>query len=346
MTTAQKRGRQLTEFNETDTGVSVTKAPQIEGITARSVQRDADLAGAPPGRLPLLHFVYLGLWGGSAMPFRFSQNLDRWKEANIGRETRVWNLGDVRRVLRGLEAAVPGIQDTFERSASPIQKADMARYAILYAYGGWYFDLDSGVECKYESILRGDGPARGCSNRLDQFEAFLTSQAEQASVAQGGSDHMVTVFWERGRLSLEDATQSARRTCRQGVPEYRTRLANYGIWSSKGNPIWVDTLKLAIQRLRALQSGVSCGGGSSEGAVRAKEYEVLWATGPDLLTESVLGVRESVGPGVAGLADPAPSAPALFTRDSHRILIVDPKAHLYNANTWSWRGKANPAMAH
>lgn len=52
-----------------------------------------------------------------------------------------WNLESVRNLFR--HPKVAKYAETFERLPNIIMKCDFSRYAILYMYGGYYFDLDT-----------------------------------------------------------------------------------------------------------------------------------------------------------------------------------------------------------
>ena len=257
-----------------------------------------------------------------------------------------------------------------------------------------------------------------CSNSVASLEAFLESGKKQeepgeedllyGNVAGGGGGGEInhegsfgvghaegllgdgaptaTLFWERGRLSTQEAAAAARRPCRRGLPEWRTRLANYAIYARKGAPVMARALNIAVERLRTAAAakklvgggltgdtasggggggsgGYSCrkpGGGEEEG----REYEVLFTTGPDVVSEAAaalaagantVGARET--PALSGVVGPNVHAAMSFAEDdkspaeahalvggagSH-VLLVDPGAMVLNSNTWSWRGKGNAA---
>jgi len=254
--------------------------------------------------------------------------------------------------------------------AKPIQMADIARYAILYYHGGWYFDMDTGAECNYGQLSRsGNNPSEGCSNDITELEKFVNPHQQS----------LTGIFvWEMGRRSRSDVMESAKRPCRAGMPEYRTRLANYAIWAQRGSPVMERLIRLTIYRVDALvniksrESSQRSSSGKSPCALpghdNGQAYEVLWSTGPDSLTEAVLGIRD------AGFDDDVPdisSSAGEASLPHHRFcskasgvgqgelrqagqqrddcaghdrlvtnegaLILDPRSHLFNANSWTWR---------
>ena len=70
---------------------------------------------------------------------------DARRSANGAQRVKVWDAAKVRRLLETHHS--PEVLAAYV-AASPIQKADVARYAILATHGGWYFDLDTGIDCQ------------------------------------------------------------------------------------------------------------------------------------------------------------------------------------------------------
>ena len=62
---------------------------------------------------------------------------------------------------------------------------------------------------------------------------------------------------------------------------------------------------------------------------------VLFTSGPDVVSEAVQGAREAVAFGARG-ADAAPLA---------GVAVLDPGPLIVNANSFTWRGHGNPALA-
>ena len=91
-----------------------------------------------------------------------------------------------------------------------------------------------------------------------------------------------------------------------------------------------------------------------ERVTEAKEYAILWSSGPDVVTESAFGIRDTffedggeenddrkgVGRG-EGVASTLREGRGI-TRDGS--LIVDPGSLVVNANSFSWRGRGNAAL--
>ena len=368
-----------------------------------------------------IHFVYLALWPtpDAPMPTVFKENLDIYRSANGAQRVKVWDAEQVRRLIETRHA--PDVLAAY-LAASPVQKSDLARYAILATHGGWYFDLDTGVDCKPPKKKSTDGKLRGaaglaaarqatvdalhtCSNSVAALEAFVETNKRAdddqdpndedllyGNVAGGGGGEInhegsfgvnhaagllgdvkptAVLFWERGRLSTSEAAFAARRLCRRGLPEWRTRLSNYAIYARKGAPVMARALNIAVERLRTAAAAKKLSGGGFScrkpfaDEEEGREYEVLFTTGPDVVTEAAaalavgaktVGARESpikgnvVGPDVdTALSfaemDGSPSeAHALVGDAGSHILLVDPGPMVLNANSWTWRGAGNAAM--
>ena len=397
------------------------RAAHSDGAVAKAPGAGADDAGAAAAAsndkaggdtmiddVDAIHFVYLGLWGGADLPAKFRANLDKWKAANRGRAVKLWDASAVD-ALVARHFPGPAGQEAYAR-APPISKADLARLFILVARGGWYSDLDTGVDCDHQRLQalsgggwRGGGGgggggggtdvARGCSNDLDKV---------QAALGLNPARHSGVLVWEMGRKTPAEAARAAERwpALRLGIPEYRTRLSNYFLWCRPGCAVLKRALALALHRLQRLDGSASSSSSSSSsnmrnsgdhkgtsrdnGNARAKldevnivrradlrteaaEYAVLWSTGPDVVTESALGVRDtffddddddddddgaaaaaasssSIGGGVHRGRDVAETLTdgQGTTRDG--TLIADPGSLVVNANSFSWRGRGNAAL--
>ena len=231
-------------------------------------------------------------------------------------DVRTLLLDDVTALLRTKGLFPRGVVDAFH-FASPIQKADLARYCILAAHGGWYFDLDTAVQCS-------SGRGAGISSCTNDLGALLDNRAFDLAHKSGA------LFWERGPLSRSERLASAQRSCRHGVSEYPFRLSNYALYArdEKGLRFFRAVLDLAVCRVlldRDEQSGCD------------PEYNVLYTTGPDVISEVAQGQRaiDKCG-GIAA----ATSAKAL------NMLMADPKSLVMNANSFTWRGRSNSALRH
>lgn len=82
-------------------------------------------------------------WRSDKLPSIFQKIYDRNKELNPGFEFKLWSHSpgppDIDNFL---EKEYPDLYDIYKKTKYGVQKADIARLAILYHYGGVYFDLD------------------------------------------------------------------------------------------------------------------------------------------------------------------------------------------------------------
>ena len=193
-----------------------------------------------PLRPNTISFVFLGLWPrhGSPMPSGFRKNLESWRTHNDEAyfHVKLWSLNDILALIHTEGLFSREVVDAFNY-ASPIQKADLARYCILAVHGGWYFDLDTGVQCS-------TGGLSGCTNNL---RAMLENPAFHLPQKSGA------LFWERGPLSARERSESARRGCRNGVEEYPLRLSNYALYARDANGLLFFRTVLELASCRVLQ---------------------------------------------------------------------------------------------
>lgn len=82
------------------------------------------------------HFVF-GLWDTSPMPSEFEHTVRMWRAQ--GWDTQVWDKAAVEQLMINY----PKWQALYDSLSRPVQKADLARYVIVYDQGGFYFDLDA-----------------------------------------------------------------------------------------------------------------------------------------------------------------------------------------------------------
>ena len=89
-----------------------------------------------------VHQIY-GLFGdGKPMSQRFEDSRDAWSKCawSMGARYHLWNAAEVETLMR---TRYPQFWDTYQTVRYPVMRADIARIAILHAYGGLYADLDT-----------------------------------------------------------------------------------------------------------------------------------------------------------------------------------------------------------
>lgn len=77
--------------------------------------------------------------GIDALPSKYIAPLNSWKR-KYGSKHRLYDRDTCREVMRTF---FPGYLDVYDNMDTNVERADMARYAILWAYGGFYTDLDT-----------------------------------------------------------------------------------------------------------------------------------------------------------------------------------------------------------
>jgi len=175
-------------------------------VPARSV--------AEPWRIPrILHQT----WKTDRMPAKFIDVLASWRRLHPHWRFEFW---DDRRNLELVREHFPQYADAFDRM-SGIKKADVARIAALYAYGGVYADID--VEA-----------ARS-------FEPLLSSAAEaRAGVLLGEENYVHTILLEKkfsGQL-----------------------VSNAVMVGSVGHPFWLKILEEIFENKNCGDDPVACTG--------------------------------------------------------------------------------------
>ena len=99
---------------------------------------------SPPLIPKIIHQVYLGNYlAGEVDSIQASKSFHaHWKRYYIhkGWDVKLWKDEDVNKLV---EAEYPWIRDQYKYYNNHIQRADIARYLILYHYGGVYVDMDA-----------------------------------------------------------------------------------------------------------------------------------------------------------------------------------------------------------
>jgi mannosyltransferase OCH1-like enzyme len=161
------------------------------------------------------HFCY-GLWDDDQLPPFFEETMTKWQKQ--GWTVRLWGRKDVD-LLLSKYPALEALSATFARK---VQKADLARYLIIYENGGFYFDLD-------------------CRPMAHSLYKDMHDPRVDAS----------TVFFIECHITPEFAANTRQIPIRQGRPEDLERIANFAFGAVAGHPILWDTLELLQLRCHA-----------------------------------------------------------------------------------------------
>ena len=117
------------------------RLPQTKSTAPEAISQDASASfqGRP---VMYVHQIY-GLFGdGKPMSQRFQDSRDAWSRCagSMGARYHLWNAAEVETLMR---TRYQQFWDTYQRVRYPVMRADIARIAILHAYGGLCADLDT-----------------------------------------------------------------------------------------------------------------------------------------------------------------------------------------------------------
>jgi hypothetical protein len=184
------------------------------------------------------HFCY-GLWDDNELPSFFEGTMLEWQKQ--GWDVHLWNREEVD-LLLSKYPELDRLSSTFTRK---VQKADLARYLIIYEHGGFYFDLD----CRPQPV----------SLLCDLQDPIC---------------HAETIFFIECHITPEFSEESRHIPIRRGTAERLERIANFAFGSVQGSSVLWQTLELLKLRCE------SCSEYNGD-------YDILYKTGPDCLTECV-----------------------------------------------------------
>ena len=291
----------------------------IPPTTLRKLRRSMVQSSPPiPRKQRNIHFIF-GLWDdGRGMPrdFRmnfnlYEQNNEHWRimkwfhKASIQQYVEKWIHPNATTTTSTSSDNV--FENTWEawQVARPVQQADLFRYIVLWKMGGFYFDLDVQITVQ---------------NSVDKL---------MEAVGLDPSFHTAAVFFEKGRLSEEEVEYSKWNPGRDGLPEYSTRLSNYALWSRPYSSLMECAIQLATFRILKLNQ--------QDLDWEARLSTTLYTTGPDIISECTMGVRERgfLGKGTK-LQDEEEVVRSEITTDNH-ILVKDPGPNIVNGNSFSWK---------
>jgi mannosyltransferase OCH1-like enzyme len=160
---------------------------------------------------PVAHFCY-GLWDDDAPSEFYNNTMKEWEKK--GWSIRFWGREEVDELL-GKYPSLESLSMSFTRK---VQKADLARYLIVYEHGGFYFDLD----CR----------PRGASLLDDLEEHSLDS----------------SVFFVEYTMVPILAKQTRFFPIRKGIPEHVEHLANFAFGASEKSPVIWRIIELLEER--------------------------------------------------------------------------------------------------
>lgn len=254
--------------------------------SSSSTPKTAIEQGFPKTRT--INFVY-GLWDDKPMRDDFVANLNTWKRLNPAWGVKVWSKQDIKALWK---SSFNEYIDVW-KLARPIQRADLARLMIVIKFGGLYADLDTAPTKPIDDILQ---------------------------VAGYRSVQHTTVLCIEDIKTEEEMTASARWPIRQGVPEYKTRIANYVFFAQPGSDVLRRTLNLAAKRIRETPSTYYHVQGNPD---LNNPYAIIYTSGPDTLTEGTFEKTENGNRRMPG---------------SDVLILPEDKCHMNNLATGTWIG--------
>ena len=180
------------------------------------------------------------------IPAKYMRYVARWKMWNPNYCIVKHNPEDIIEVVRRRDERLHALYNTYGRF---IQRCDVARYILMYYFGGIYSDLD--VEVK----------------------------EELASVTAAHPNGKVFLGVERV-IPRPFALAMAAHKIRNGSAEHPTRIANFWMMSAPKHPFWRHVLAIASRRAALPVS---------------ENYDIIFTTGPDLLTEAYHTYNDTEG---------------------------------------------------
>lgn len=98
----------------------------------------------PPSPGTLVHQIWIhDDWsvaeGLDALPAKYHEPVRSWRR-RYGANHRLYDKASCRAAVR---EHFPFLLTTYDRMDSNVERADMARYAVMWAYGGFYTDMDT-----------------------------------------------------------------------------------------------------------------------------------------------------------------------------------------------------------
>ncbi len=123
--------------------------------------KPASVAASAETKMPkIIHQI----WLGSKFPQKFERWQETWIEKHPEWEYKLWLDEDIAEL--GLENI-----ELFKRSKNWGQKADIARYEILYRFGGMYVDVDFECVMPFDELFHRYSFISGISSGVSLFES-------------------------------------------------------------------------------------------------------------------------------------------------------------------------------
>jgi mannosyltransferase OCH1-like enzyme len=193
----------------------------------------------------LLHRIWIG--PRVFPPFKDLRWIESFEKENSDFTPLVWKDADVRRLIA---EKYPEYEQLYSGYRLNIQRADLARYLVLYEYGGMYADLDMSAMRPVRELLE-NYPKKG----FFSFVEIVLSEKRAREIGEG-----------------EPIRKEGHRRGWNEIPEDPERIASYAFLCAPGHPVMLEILKEAGRRA---------------GLPVKRQYDVYYTTGPDLFTTVV-----------------------------------------------------------
>lgn len=213
-----------------------------------------------------LHFIY-GLWSDSdEMPLVYQSNLELWRSLNPTHTIRVWNKTQIETLVNNS----PNWKDLYYQTTKPIQRSDIARLLILWKKGGMYSDLDLLPKLSLDQLEVETHLASG--KAIVGIEHPYRKQLVKLPLGDGRQKVQVILSDERPLGSRKRSAPGHHLpSIRQGIEERLPRISNYWLAAPPRHPFIKNCLSLISQRIHL--------------PIKL-EYDILYTTGPDILSEA------------------------------------------------------------
>lgn len=120
-------------------------------------------------------------WRSDQLPTVFQKIYDHNRQLNPGFGFRLWSHSPGQPEIDNfIEKEYPHLYDIYKKTKYGVQKADIARLAILHHYGGIYFDLDILCLKDISSLIE-----------LDSDNAFFSMEPTEQTMAIFNKDNII-----------------------------------------------------------------------------------------------------------------------------------------------------------
>ena len=144
----------------------------------------------------IIHFSF-GFFD-AVMPPKMAAHVAGIRTDNPDFEVRVWGPVESRKVVAAVAPHLVALYDSFPWS---IQRSDMSRYAILYAHGGMYADLDYMFNAPLAQVLHaalnGDVSDGNTASKTARNAAFVNETPNATMFRRRASNSLMGARWPR-----------------------------------------------------------------------------------------------------------------------------------------------------